>query len=120
MRVIPKPKDPEEMWIADAWSWAAALEDCLWLKNVETYRDCRVAGVVRKLRVDPGTSSVEARISDGTASLVARWHIQHPCAQLRAAPGAGLILQGPARIGPDGGFLMIEPDFEILPGPHVR
>jgi hypothetical protein len=116
---MPKPKDPEEMWTADAWSWAAALEDCLWLKNVEAYRDCRVAGVVRKLRVDPGRHSIEAMICDGTTSLAARWDIRDPCRQLRAAPGSGLILQGPARIGPDGGFLMIEPDFDIVPGPQM-
>ncbi|MGH7215219.1 MAG: hypothetical protein ACREIT_10700 [Tepidisphaeraceae bacterium] len=119
MRLIPKPQDLEEMWTADVWSWAAAFEDCLWLKNVDTYRDCRVAGVVRQLRVDPGRHSVEARISDGTASLTARWDIQDPCRQLGAAPGTGLILQGPAGIGPDGEFLMLEPDFDIVPGPHM-
>ena len=59
-------------------------------------------------------------ISDGTASLCARWPLARPVEQLRAAPGVGLILEGIARIDPGGGLLMIGAVFEIVPGPSDR
>jgi hypothetical protein len=90
----------------------------LWLDRVETYRPCRVAGVVTQLRISPRAGVVEVRITDGKASLCARWPLARPFEQLRAAPGVGLILEGVARIDPGEGLLMVEPGFEIVPGPR--
>jgi hypothetical protein len=59
-------------------------------------------------------------ISDGTASLCARWALARPVEQLRAAPGVGLILEGVARLDQGGELLMIEAAFEIVPGPCDR
>jgi hypothetical protein len=81
------------------------------------YRPCRVAGVVTQLRISPRAGVVEVTITDGKASLCAWWPLTRPFEQLRAAPGVGLILEGVARIGPDEGLLMVEPVFEIVPGP---
>ncbi len=100
--------------------WAAERDDCLWLDRVELYRPCRVSGVVTQLRIYPRSGVVEVTISDGTASLCARWPLARPVEQLRAAPGVGLILEGIARIDQGGELLMIEPGFEIVPGPGDR
>lgn len=97
--------------------WAAERDDCLWLDRVELYRPCRVAGVVTQLRISPRAGVVEVTITDGKASLCARWPLARPVEQLRAAPGVGLILEGSARIAPGGELVMIEPVFEIVPGP---
>jgi hypothetical protein len=85
---------------------------------VEVYRFCRVAGVVKRLRIDPEAWVIEATITDAATELRARWRIRHPAAQLRAAPGSGLILEGVARVDPRGGLVMVEPSFEIVPGPE--
>jgi hypothetical protein len=76
--------------------------------------------VVTRLRIDPRAGAIEATISDGKASLGARWPIERPVEQLRAVPGVGLILEGMARIDPGGELLMVEPVFEIVPGPTQR
>jgi hypothetical protein len=109
--------DEERRWLERIRLWSAARHDCLWLDRVETYRHCRVAGVVTRLRLDPRAGVTDVSVTDGSASLSARWPIKGSLGQLRAAPGAGLILEGMARIGPSGEMLMLEPAFEIVPGP---
>jgi len=108
----------ERRWLEKIRLWAAAREDCLWLDRVEVYRSCRVAGVVQRLRIDPRTAVIEATITDTAAQLRAQWRIRQPAPQLRAAPGSGLILEGVARVDPSGELVMIEPSFEIVPGPE--
>jgi hypothetical protein len=76
-----------------------------------------VAGVVRRLRIDPRQGVIRATITDGVNSLDAEWPICRPAAQLRAAPGTGLLLEGVARVDKSGRLLMVEPSFEILLGP---
>jgi hypothetical protein len=98
-------------------SWAAGRQDCLWLGKVELYRTCRVAGVVRRLRLDPRAGVIEVTITDGNTSLGAQWAITRPMQQLRAAPGSGLILEGMARIDGNGELVMREPAFKIVAGP---
>jgi hypothetical protein len=112
--------DEERRWLEEIRLWAAERDDCLWLERVETYRPCRVAGVVTRIRIDPRAGVLQATISDGQASLGAEWPIEAPLEQLRAAPGVGLILQGFARLDRDGQLLMVEPSFEIVPGPSQR
>ena len=73
--------------------------------------------MVTQLRISPRDGEVEVTITDGKASLCARWPLARPLEQLRAAPGVGLILEGVARIDPGERLLMVEPVFEIVPGP---
>jgi hypothetical protein len=77
-----------------------------------------VAGVVRRLRIDPQAGVIELTITDGTALLGAQWPIRRPVSQLQAAPGSGLILEGMARLDARGELLMEEPAFEIVAGPE--
>jgi hypothetical protein len=112
--------DKKRRWLDEIRLWAAQRDDCLWLDRVETYRPCRVAGVVTCLRIDPRAGVIQATISDGQASLGAEWPIEPPVKQLRVAPGVGLILEGLARLDRDGQLLMVEPAFEIVPGPSQR
>jgi hypothetical protein len=114
-----RARKTERKWQAAVRSWAAGREDCLWLDKVELYRTCRVAGVVRRLRIDPRAGVIDVTITDGAASLVAQWPIRRPELVLRAAPGSGLILEGMARIDERGELLMVEPAFEIVAGPEL-
>jgi hypothetical protein len=112
--------DEERRWLEEIRLWTAKRDDGLWLDRVETYRPCRVAGVVTRLAIDPRAGVVQVKISDGQASLGAEWPIKAPLEQSRAAPGVGLILQGFARLDREGQLLMVEPSFEIVPGPSQR
>lgn len=100
--------------------WAASHEDCLWIDRVMPYRECRVAGVVRTLRLDPRANTFEMQITDGRTTARARWPLNAARPPLAAVPGAGLILEGTARLdlGSDV-FLFDEPAFEVMPGPGV-
>ena len=111
------PPASVETWLAVVYRWAAARKGCVRLGDIEPYESCRVAGVIRRLRVDPGNGEVEATIIDGTGSLVASWAVREGASQLGATPGLGLILRGVARVGRKGELTMPEPEFELLPGP---
>ena len=108
----------EEAWLEKIRMWSAAREDCLWIDKLEAGRSGRVAGVVSRLRLDPASQIIEATISDGSGTLKAQWVISHPPTQMRAAPGRGLILDGMAEIGPKGQLFMLEPEFQVVPGPE--
>ena len=110
--------DEEEAWLEKIRMWSAAREDCLWIDKLESGRNGRVAGVVSRLRLDPASRIIEVTISDGSGTLKAQWEIRLPPAQLRAAPGRGLILEGMAEIGPKGQLFMLEPEFQVVPGPE--
>ena len=79
-----------------------------------------MAGVARRLRIDPRTGVIEVTITDGSTSLGARWAITQLVPQLRAAPGSGLILEGMARLDERGELLMVEPAIEIVAGPEYQ
>ena len=79
-----------------------------------------MAGVVRRLRIDPRTGVIEVTITDGSTELGAQWAITRQVPQLRAAPGSGLILEGMARLDERGELLMVEPTFEIVAGPDYQ
>ena len=76
--------------------------------------------MVTRLRIDPSDGVIELAISDGISTLAAQWPIRSAVPVLQAIPGFGLILEGIARVGPRGELLMVEPTFEILPGPEQQ
>jgi hypothetical protein len=98
--------------------WADDYPDCLWLDKVEPYRSCRVAGVVRRLRLDPASSLLETTISDGKSMLRARWPLERSSPLLRAVPGTGVILEGMVLVDPSGEAVLAEPAFELTKGPE--
>lgn len=109
----------EIVWRDKIRSWAASYTDCLWLDRVELYRECRVAGIVQRMRLDPGERELRSTITDGSSFVTASWPLTRRMAQLKAAPGSGLILQGMARIDATGEIVFVEPGFEIVQGPEV-
>jgi hypothetical protein len=75
----------------------------------------QVAGVINAIAIDPrgDLPSIEARVSDGTGWLVAKWR---GWTTLRGLSIRRLIiLEGFVDIGPEGQKLMFEPDFQIIP-----
>jgi hypothetical protein len=74
----------------------------------------RIAGTVDAIAIDPrgDLSSIEARVSDGTGWLVARWLGWQSLRGLRIR--RTVILEGFIEVTQEGEKLMFDPDYEIL------
>lgn len=92
--------------------WALSQGASCWIIDLAPYEACRIAGVVESLVLDPPHGSLEAVVTDGTASVVARWHIRRPTRELAVAPGRFVLIEGLPMAGDDG-LVMLEPDFEV-------
>jgi len=74
-----------------------------------------VMGEITALRIVPraGSPSLEATVSDGTASMVVVWTGRRKIAGV--TPGKRLVLSGRgAATGPKGRLLMFNPSYELL------
>jgi hypothetical protein len=87
--------------------------DCVSMEKAVLYESCRVAGVVRRVWIDPLQRTIEATIVDDTGSATARWAMKSQ-PRLEILPGAGLVLDGVLRMDHDGGRFMTEPAFEVV------
>lgn len=95
-------------------TWALSLAPSVWLIDLQPYENCRVAGVIRKLRIDPVDGAIDAVITDGTAEVSARWQIRRPTPQVAIVPGRGVALEGLTIVAPDGSIALDEPRFEVF------
>jgi hypothetical protein len=111
--------DAERAWTERARSWTAAGGDCVALEMIVPGQRCRVAGVVRRLWIDPLGHTIEATICDGTGSLRASWAMPEP-PRVDIRPGSGLILEGEARIDRAARLSMVEPAFEVASEPELN
>jgi hypothetical protein len=73
--------------------------------------------MVRRLWLDPVGHTIEATISDGTGTLRASWTLTEP-PRVDIRPGAGLVVDGEARIDRTAGLSMVEPVFEVVCDPE--
>lgn len=119
MSVLSRRLREEEYLLAELQLWAVSSGASVWLIDLEPYERCRVAGVVRILRLDPLEGHIEAVITDGTGELVARWPISRPVPQLVAVPGRRLLLDGFAVVGKDAQLMLLEPAWKLVSLPEV-
>ena len=99
-------------------SWAESVPGTCRIAEVEPRSRSKVAGVIQNIRIDPRTGgSIEATISDGTASLVAKWLGRSTLSGIRL--GEGLILEGAIGIDDDNDLPMVlNPEYQLVPGPE--
>ena len=78
----------------------------------------KVAGVVQNIRVDPrqGSGSIEATIIDGSGDMVAKWLGRPSMSGVRL--GIGLVMEGIVGAGQDGEKTILNPDYQLVPGPE--
>jgi hypothetical protein len=110
----------EELYLSKIRAWAAEHNDCLWLDKVEPFSWCRVAAVVRKMRLDPEASTLDVTVSDGRSTLVARWPLERSSPQMKAVPGTGVILEGTAVTDSSGAIVLVEPRCKIAGRPELN
>jgi hypothetical protein len=98
--------------------WAQTLEGTNRIAEVQPRKRCRVGGVITNIRIDPrqGGGSIEATISDGTGRIVARWLGRSSMRGIRL--GSGLVMEGTPGAAEDGEMTMLNPEYELRPGPE--
>lgn len=110
-------RDPEDIRAENLRHWIATIPDVTRLGECLTRERHKVAGVIHNIRIDPreGRDSIEATITDGTGTLVAKWLGRSSMSGITL--GAGLIMEGV--IGEqDGDLVMLNPDYDLLSSPE--
>lgn len=109
---------PEEIRAENLRRWACSLRDITPIEQVEPRRRCRCAGVVQNIRIDPrqGRGSIEATIIDGTSELVVKWLGRQALSGVTL--GMGLIVEGAVGVGDGGEPVILNPDYQLVPGPE--
>lgn len=109
---------PEEAREKNLSAWAATLEGALPIRDARPRQQCRVAGVIQNIRIDPraGSGSIEATITDGTGDIVARWLGRQSLSGIGL--GAGLVLEGIVGIDPAGERTILNPEYRLVQGPE--
>ena len=110
-------RDPEDIRAENLRHWVATLPDVTRLGKCMTRERHKVAGVIQNIRIDPreGRDSIEATITDGTGTLIAKGLGRSSMSGITL--GAGLIMEGV--IGEqDGDLVMLNPDYDLLSSPE--
>ena len=117
-RLSELSRSPDELRARNLAAWARSIEGATPISGVEPRCGCKVAGVVQNIRIDPreGTGSIEATIIDGSGHLVAKWLGRSSLQGIRL--GVGLIIQGIAGISADDEFVVLNPEYALVPGPE--
>ncbi len=108
---------PEEVRAQELTRWRSGIPGVCPIAEAAPRKHCRVAGVVRNIRIDPAEGgSVEATITDGSGSLILRWLGRSSLQGVRL--GVGIVAQG-MRGQADGGLpVILNPEYELVPGPE--
>jgi hypothetical protein len=111
-------RPPDDIRADNLKAWRSTIPGVKPIATVENRGGCKVAGVVQNIRIDPreGSGSIEATIIDGSGRLVAKWLGRSSLAGIRL--GTGLILQGVAGTMRDGEFVILNPEYSLVPGPE--
>ena len=109
---------PEEVRAKNLSVWASAVEGALPISDVRPRQQCRVAGVIQNIRIDPraGSGSIEATITDGTGELVAKWLGRQSLSGIGL--GVGLVLEGIVGTDPAGEPTILNRAYQLVPGPE--
>jgi len=111
-------RPPEEVRADNLKHWRESLGGCAPIAQLQPRQRCRAAGVVQNIRIDPreGRGSIEATIIDGTGQMVARWIGRSSLAGIRL--GVGLIVEGTVAAGHEGEPVILNPEYQLVPGPE--
>ena len=110
-------RHPEDIRAENLRRWIQTLPNITPLSNTRARERCRVAGVIQNIRIDPraGRDSVEATITDGSGTLIAKWLGRSTMSGITL--GAGLIMEGVVG-GQEGDLVVLNPEYELVPGPE--
>jgi hypothetical protein len=111
-------QSPDDLRAENLRHWISSLEGVSDIKDVVPRKLCRVAGVIKNIRIDPreGRRFVEATLIDGTGRIVAKW-LGRP-AMSGITLGMGLIIEGIPGESDSGALVVLNPEYQLVPGPE--
>ena len=110
-------RHPEDIRAENLRRWVATLPNITPLSEATARERFRLAGVIQNIRIDPraGRDSIEATITDGSGTLIAKWLGRSTLSGITL--GAGLIMEG--IVGKqDEDLVVLNPEYELIPGPE--
>jgi hypothetical protein len=110
-------RSPEEIRAENLRDWAETIPGTTRISHIKPRERVRVVGVIEKIRIDPreGSTSIEATFSDGTGQMVAKW-LRGKVEGIRL--GRGVIVTGACGGSGAGGFSILNPEYDLIDGPH--
>jgi hypothetical protein len=111
-------RPPEEIRAQNLREWASTIPDAVPIADLEPRKSCTVAGVVQNIRIDPreGRGSIEATIIDGSGRLVVRWLGRSSLSGVKL--GVGLVVTGTVGQSSESEPMVMNPEYELIPGPE--
>jgi hypothetical protein len=111
-------RPPEEIREEGLRRWASGIPGVTPIGQLEPRKRHKVAGVIQNIRIDPreGHGSIEATIIDGTGQMVVKWLGRPSKSGIRL--GMGLIVEGAIGRTPDDEPMVLNPEYELVPGPE--
>lgn len=108
---------PEEIRAENLRHWAATIPGTVRIENIRPRERSKVVGVIEKIRIDPraGSTSIEATFSDGTGQMVAKW-LRGKVEGIKL--GKGLIVTGAIGGSATDGYSILNPEYDLINGPH--
>jgi hypothetical protein len=99
-------------------AWSRSIPGVVPISEVEMRKRHKVAGVIQNIRIDPrqGSGSIEATIIDGSGDIVAKWLGRPKMSGIRL--GIGLVMEGIVGAGHEGEKMILNPDYQLVPGPE--
>lgn len=111
-------RPPEEIRAEGLRRWASGIPGATRIAEIEQRKRQRVAGVIQNIRIDPreGHGSIEATIIDGTGQMVVKWLGRPSKSGIQL--GMGLIVEGAIGTTAEGEPMVLNPEYELVPGPE--
>ena len=110
-------RDPDDIRAENLRHWLATIPGATPLSDIVPRQRHKVAGVIHNIRIDPrqGRDSIEATITDGTGTIIAKWLGRSSMSGVTL--GAGLIMEGVVGVQ-EGDCVMLNPDYDLLSSPE--
>ena len=111
-------KPPETTRSENLRRWAETISGATPIAEASEQRRHKVAGVVQNIRIDPrqGSGCIEATVIDGSGEIVAKWLGRQSMSGIRL--GVGLVIEGMVGIGLDEEKVILNPEYQLVPGPE--
>jgi hypothetical protein len=111
-------RPPEEIRAENLRRWVSSVPGTTPLNQVESRKRYKIAGVIQNIRVDPrlGRGSIEATIIDGSGHIVVKWLGRQAMSGISL--GMGLVVEGIVGMQPDGDPMILNPEYQLVPGPE--
>jgi hypothetical protein len=109
---------PEDTRADNLRAWRRGFPDTTPISDVQLRQRHKVAGVIQNIRIDPrqGSGSIEATIIDGSGEMVAKWLGRASMSGIRL--GVGLVMEGTVGSGLEGEKMVLNPEYQLVPGPE--